>query len=70
MDRPGAVLGALGFAWAFGELGLRGRLVFVGLWLASNLALRALNASDFFPPVVALLDVVLVLLVFKGDVAA
>jgi hypothetical protein len=58
----------LGFAWAFNELSLRGRLVFVVLWVASNLTLRALNASDFFPPVVAVLDVVLVLLVFKGDV--
>jgi len=58
----------LGFAWAFGELSLRGRLVFVGLWLASNLTLRAWNASDFFPSVVALLDVVLVLIVFKGDI--
>ena len=58
----------LAFAWAFNEIELRGRLIFVGLWLGSNLTLRALNASDFFPPIVALLDVVLVLIVFKSDV--
>ena len=58
----------LAFAWAFNEIELRGRLIFVGLWVGSNLALRALNASEFFPPIVALLDVVLVLLVFKGDI--
>ena len=58
----------LAWGWAIGELGPRGRLAFVVLWLSSNLALRTLDASAFFPPIVALLDVVLVLIVFKGDI--
>jgi hypothetical protein len=31
-------------------------------------ALRTWNASDLFPSIVAVLDVILVLIVFKGDV--
>jgi hypothetical protein len=56
------------WSWVFDEMGHLGRAVFVALWVASNLALRAWNASDIFPSIVALLDVILVLIVFKGDV--
>jgi hypothetical protein len=56
------------WSWAFDEMPLRGRAIFVGLWFGSNLVLRAWNASEFFPPFVAVLDVVLVLIVFKGDI--
>jgi hypothetical protein len=56
------------WSWVFDEMGHLGRGVFVALWVASNLVLRAWNASDVFPSIVALLDVILVLIVFKGDV--
>ena len=58
----------LGAAWAFDEIRLAGCLAFVALWLAVNLTLRVLGASDLFPAIVALIDVVLVLIVFKGDI--
>jgi len=56
------------WSWVFEEMGHLGRAIFVALWVSSNLALRAWNASDFFPSTVAMLDVVLVLIVFKGDI--
>jgi len=56
------------WSWVFEEMGHPGRAVFVALWVASNMALRAWNASDLFPSIVAVLDVILVLIVFKGDV--
>ena len=58
----------LGLAWAFDEIRLAGRLAFVALWLAVNLTLRVLGASDLFPAIVALIDVVLVLILFRGDI--
>jgi hypothetical protein len=53
--------------WVFGELGPRAAGAIVALWCAG------LIAAVYFPllpfsSVVALLDIVLVLLVFKGDV--
>ena len=56
------------WSWVFEEMGHLGRAVFVALWVASNMVLRAWNASDLFPSIVAVLDVILVLIVFKGDV--
>ena len=58
----------LGIGWAFGELGPGRCALFAGLWVGINLAFRALGASEFFPPSVALLDIVLVLMVFKSDI--
>ena len=56
------------WSWVFDEMGHLWRAVFVALWVASNVALRTWNASDLFPSIVAVLDVILVLIVFKGDV--
>ena len=58
----------IAWSWVFDELGHGWRAVFVALWVSSNLALRAWHASAVFPSIVALLDVVLVLIVFKGDI--
>lgn len=51
------------------ELGWRKAIVFVAFWLAGLLGLPLFpNGGLFFMPLVAILDVALVLLVFKGDV--
>ena len=42
--------------------------VFATAWAAGWLALPLIDGALFFVPLVAVLDVVLVLLVFKGDV--
>ena len=56
------------WSWVFDEMGHLWRAVFVVLWVASNVALRTWNASELFPSIVAVLDVILVLIVFKADV--
>jgi hypothetical protein len=51
------------------ELSWRGAVVFVALWLLSSVGLDYVpNGPALFSPVVAVLDVILVLVVFKGDV--
>lgn len=55
-------------ARAWMERGLPLPLAFSGLWVAGYLGLPALGASLFFLPYVAVLDIALVLIVFKGDV--
>lgn len=50
------------------ESGARPVVVFAALWLAGYLALPLVGASLFFVPYVAVLDIALVLMVFKGDV--
>jgi hypothetical protein len=52
--------------WLGGELGTTAASVFLALWLA--LAVASQLPYLPFASVVALLDVVLVLIVFKGDV--
>jgi hypothetical protein len=52
-----------------GELGIKGAAVFVTVWLAAYIGLPLVSfGSLFLTPLVAVLDVVLVFLVFKGDV--
>jgi hypothetical protein len=52
-----------------GELGIKGAAIFVTVWLAAYLGLPFVSfGSLFLTPLVAVLDVVLVFLVFKGDV--
>jgi hypothetical protein len=54
--------------WIFGELRWKGTVVFVLLWLAGYIgAPLALNGALFIP-YVAVLDIALVLMVFKGDI--
>jgi hypothetical protein len=57
----------LGAGWFLGELHLRSIAIFVVLWVAGLFLLRLVNGALFLP-FVALLDIVLVLVVFKGDV--
>jgi hypothetical protein len=60
----------LPYGWFFDELGPRGIAGFVALWLAGWLGLPYLGpvAAGMFFSWVALLDVVLVFLIFKGDI--
>ena len=52
-----------------GELGIRGGAIFVTVWLAAYIGLPFVSfGSLFLTPFVAVLDVVLVFLVCKGDV--
>jgi hypothetical protein len=52
-----------------GELGSKGAAIFVTVWLAAYIGLPLVSfGSLFLTPLVAVLDVVLVFLVFKGDV--
>jgi hypothetical protein len=54
--------------WVLDELHTKGIAIFILLWAIGFFGLRALSLSVFFVPYVALLDVALVLVVFKGDV--
>jgi hypothetical protein len=50
------------------DLGVKRRVIFVALWLAGWKGLRYFPYGELlFSPYVALLDIVLVLLIFKGD---
>jgi len=52
-----------------GELGFRRSAIFLALWLAGYVGLRFVSFGDLFlTSYVAVLDVVLVLTIFKGDV--
>jgi hypothetical protein len=53
-----------------GELGMRGACIFLALWLIAYLGFGYLPVpyAAMFPSFVALLDVALVLMIFKGDV--
>lgn len=56
-----------GLAWD--ELTPKGAALFVLVWAAGRYAFPWLPlGADLFPPFVAILDIVLVLLIFKGDV--
>ena len=60
----------LGIGAAFGELGWRGVLTFVLLWVCGVYGLPHLYSAGGFlvTPYIAVLDIVLVFIVFKGDV--
>ena len=55
---------------AFGELGRRAVVVFVVLWIFGVFGFPRLSDTGgvFVTPYVAVLDIVLVFMVFKGDV--
>jgi hypothetical protein len=58
----------LAYGWFWEELGLRSVSIVLGLWLAGWLGLPyAPIGAPLFPSLVAVLDVALVLLIFKGD---
>jgi hypothetical protein len=59
----------LAWGWVTGDLGVTGRVAFVGLWCAGLFLLPYVpNGGALFAPYVAVLDIVLVFLLFKGDV--
>ena len=58
----------LGAGWYLGELHLKGIVTFVALWIAGLFLSRLVLNGTLFLPYVAVLDIVLVLAVFKGDV--
>lgn len=70
-----AIIGHLAFwvllivGFASGELRMKHGVVFLALWLAGRFGLPYLPSGGMlFPPFIAVLDIVLVLMVFKGDV--
>ena len=59
----------LAYGWFWDEIGPRGIALFLLLWLAGMIGLRFVAQGDaLFPSFVALLDIALVFLIFKGDV--
>ena len=58
----------LAYGWYWEDVPARGVVLFVTLWAAGFFGLPYLPSGDaLFPSVVAVLDIVLVFLVFKGD---
>jgi hypothetical protein len=51
-----------------GELEIKGAAIFVTIWLAAYIGLPLVSLGLLLTPCVAVLDVVLVFLVLKGDV--
>jgi len=60
----------LPYGWFWDELTARGVAVFLALWAAGFFGLSLISpvGSALFPSYVAVLDIVLVFLIFKGDV--
>ena len=61
----------LALGWRTGELGPRGALLFLVLWLAGLFGLPRIPyepAHTMFTTLVAVLDIALVFVVFQGDV--
>lgn len=64
-----AFWGLLVYGWAWGELGPRGIIVFLLLWVAGLYGLPFLPyGAALFSSFAAVLDIALVFLIFKGDV--
>jgi hypothetical protein len=62
------VLIALG--WLVGDLGIRGTIIALAVWVTAYIGLSFLPSygGALFPPFVAVIDIALVLVLFKGDV--
>ena len=59
----------LPYGWFFEEIGPRGLVVFLTLWLTGYLGLPLIPfAALVFPSWVAILDIALVFIIFKGDI--
>jgi hypothetical protein len=57
------------YGWMWGEIGPRGVGTFVLLWLAGFFGLEYVPyGAALFSPFVAVLDITLVFIIFKGDV--
>ncbi len=58
----------LATGWMLDELGWKGTAIFSLLWLAAFFGSRFVLSGMLFLPCVAVLDIALVLAIFKGDV--
>jgi hypothetical protein len=59
----------LAYGWFWDELSGRGVLIYLLLWLVARIGLAYTNFGDaMFTPIIAVLDIALVLWIFKGDV--
>ena len=57
------------YRWMWDEIGLRGVGAFLVLWIAGFFGFEHLPyAAALFSPFVAVLDIALVFIIFKGDV--
>lgn len=57
------------YGWFSDDIGPRGIALFLTLWLGGLIGLRFVaQGGILFPSLVALLDIALVFLIFKGDV--
>ena len=54
--------------WWLDELRLRAMAIFVLLWVLGLAGLSSLSLGAFVLPYIAVLDIALVLVIFKGDV--
>jgi|RhiMethySRZTD1v2_1073278.scaffolds.fasta_scaffold2177739_2 hypothetical protein len=70
----GALVASWGFwalllvGWMAGELDARRTALFIGLWVVGRVALEYFQYGLLFLPYLAVLDIALVFLIFKGDV--
>jgi len=60
--------GLLAYGWAFDELHVRGIAIFIALWCLARFGLPLFGGDAFFITYVAILDIALVFIIFKGDV--
>lgn len=58
----------LAYGWAFDELQVRGISIFIALWCVARFGLPLFGAGAFFITCVAVLDIALVFIIFRGDV--
>jgi hypothetical protein len=56
------------YGWFFDELHGGGIRVLIGLWLLGRFGLPLLSADGLFITWVAILDIAMVFIIFKGDV--
>lgn len=56
------------YGWAFDEIHAGGITLFVGLWFLARFGLPVIDAAGLFITFVAILDIALVFIIFKGDV--
>lgn len=54
--------------WIVDELHAKATAIFIALWIVGFAGLRSLSLGVYFLSYVAVLDIALVLVVFKGDV--
>jgi hypothetical protein len=59
----------LALGWMSGELRIRGTFIALSCWLTAYISLSFLSyGSGLFPSFVAVIDIALVFVIFKGDV--